>query len=169
MKQKISLIAAMGKNRVIGKDNRLPWHLPADWENFHCITHDKPFIMGKMSYLAPDKLLSDYKNLILSHSDDLELCHNCEVSHSLKEALAKLVNEEEIFILGGANVFSQAISIANYMYLTVIHHVFEGDAFFPEYDPDLWTFKKKSHHKSDKDNPFDYTFYELEKKINSIT
>ena len=135
--------------------------MPADWENFHRVTREKPFIMGKTSYLAPDKLLSDYRNLILAHRSDFDLCENCEVVKSLEEGLSLLQMEPEIFILGGAHVFSQAIFKANYMYLTLIHEMFEGDAFFPNYDEKEWKVIKSDFHRKDVENPYDYTFLEL--------
>ena len=119
--------------------------------------------MGKTSYLASDKLLSEYRNLILAHRSDLDLCENCAVVNSLEEALSLLQMEPEIFILGGAQVFSQAISIANYMYLTLIHGMFEGDAFFPKYDENEWQVIKSDFHEKDVENPYDYTFLELER------
>ena len=163
MKQKISLIAAMGENRVIGIENRLPWHMPADWENFHRITGGKPFIMGKNSYLAPDKLLSSKQNLILAHTPNFDLCQNCDMVNSIDQAIKKLKNEKEIFILGGASVFSQTLHFANYMYLTIIHAEFKGDVWFPEYDESDWEVIRSDFHHKDEANPYDYTFLELER------
>ncbi|MFC2125932.1 dihydrofolate reductase [Bacteroidota bacterium] len=168
MIQKISLISALAENLVIGINNRLPWKMPADWENFRKVTKDKSFIMGKKSYLAQDKLLSSNRNLILAHTPDFELCSNCIMVKSVAEALTTLKNEDEIFILGGASIFSQTIHLANYMYLTIIHSEFEGDAYFPEYDERHWQVKRSDFHYKDVTNPYDYTFLELERITKDI-
>jgi len=164
MEQKISLIAAMDEDRVIGIDSKLPWHLPADLENFHRITKGKSFIMGKKSYLSPDKLLSSKRNLILAHTPNFKLCPNCEMVTSIEDAMRTLKDEKEIFILGGAHVFSQTIHMADSMYLTIIHSRFEGDACFPEYNKKEWEVIKSNFHQKDEENPNDYTFLELRKK-----
>jgi len=161
--QKIALIAAMSENRVIGRDNKLPWHMPADWKNFKRITHGKPFIMGRNSYEAPDKLLSTKKSIILSHSEIPDLCEHCIRVDHLDKALQLLITESEIFILGGQSVFEQAILISDYIYLTIIHAEIFGDAYFPEIDFSQWEMVKDEYHKKDSENPYDYSFREFER------
>ncbi len=150
----------MSENRVIGKNNRLPWDLPADHEHFRNITAGKPFIMGRNSYEAPDRFISDKKTIILSTGKVDDLCANCLVENDLSKAIDRVSGEEEIFILGGQQVFEQSFPLANYIYLTIIHAYFEGDAFFPEFDHMQWKIQKKDFHHKDKDNPYDYTFLE---------
>jgi dihydrofolate reductase len=162
--KKIALIAAMAENRIIGKNNRLPWVMPADWDHFHRVTRDKPFIMGRNSYEAPDKLLSKRISVILTNEDQVNLCKTCCRAESLEEALEILKEEPEIFILGGQSVFEQSLPMANYMYLTIIHAVLEGDTVFPEFNENEWELLRDEFHKKDQDNPYDYSFRELIRK-----
>ncbi|MBS0001029.1 MAG: dihydrofolate reductase [Cyclobacteriaceae bacterium] len=158
--KKISLIAAMSENRVIGRHNQLPWNMPADWQNFRRITAGKPFVMGRNSYLAPDKLLSTSRSIILSHSEIPDLCENCIRAENWETALSLLQHEPEIFILGGQSIFEQAMSFANYIYLTVVHGIFPGDAWFPEIDKLEWKLIKDRFYHRDSRNPYDYSFQE---------
>lgn len=161
--QRISLIAAMSENRIIGNNNRLPWHMPADLKNFRRITEGKSFIMGKNSYEAPDRLLSTNHSVILSHTGVSDLCNNCIVVNSWESAFDRLKEEPEIFILGGQSVFEQAISFSNYIYLTIIHSEFTGDAYFPEIKLSQWKIIKDRFFHKDSENQFDYSFLEYER------
>jgi dihydrofolate reductase len=158
--KRISLIAAMSENRVIGHNNRLPWKMPADWQNFQEITAGKPFIMGKNSYLAPDKLLSTSLSIILSHSEIDDLCENCIIARDWESALSHVMDEPEVFILGGQQIFEQAMSFADYIYLTIVHTRIAGDAFFPEIKLSEWRLVRERYFKRDENNPYDYTFLE---------
>lgn len=162
--KKISLIAAMSENRVIGRNNRLPWKLPADWHNFRKITAGKPFIMGRNSYLAPDKLLSTSLNIVLSHSEVPGLCENCLKAGNWEKAFSLMGDEPEVFILGGQQVFEEAIQFADYMFLTLVHTTIDGDAYFPGFDESEWTLVSNRFNARDSDNPFDYSFLEYERK-----
>ncbi len=145
----VSLIAAMAKNRVIGKNNVLPWSLPDDHENFRKITAGKAFIMGKLSYLSEDKLLSSHRNIILSTQQNFDLCNTCERARSLQEALQITQAEPETFILGGGSVFEDAIAFADKMYLTLVDEAIEGDTFFPEVDWSEWKEVSSRFHPAD--------------------
>ena len=161
---KISLIAALSENRIIGRNNKLPWKMPADLEHFKAITNGHPFIMGRKSYLSKDKLLSTKKSIILTHHSTDHLFPACLSAENLGEALSMLSNEKEIFILGGGEVFRQSLSIANYMYLTLIHAQISGDTYFPEFDTSQWHIAKESHHYKDHNNPYDYSFLEYSRE-----
>ena len=150
----------MSENRAIGCNNELPWHMPADLEHFSQVTRGHPFIMGRLSYLSKDRLLSTTKSIILTHHTNDPLLPNCERAESFGEALSMLGDDEQIFILGGGEVFKQSISIASYMYLTIIHAYIEGDTFFPEFDISQWKIVKETRHQKDTRNPFDYSFLE---------
>ena len=154
------MIAALSENRVIGRNNELPWKMPADQEHFYRITSGCPFIMGRKSYLSKDRLLSSKRSIILTHHSNDHLYPNCERAESLGEALSMLADDKQIFILGGGEVFRQSLSIAGHMYLTVIHAHIEGDTYFPEFDTRRWKLVKESHHSKDHANPFDYSFIE---------
>lgn len=160
--QRISLIAALSKNHVIGTKNRLPWNLPDDWKNFKRVTAGKAFIMGRKSYQAEDPLYSEKLNIILSRKD-LDLSEGFVPAKSLEEALDLLKEEKEIFILGGGNVFEQTIAIANYMYLTIVHQTFAGDAYFPEVDWTKWKLVKSEKHDIDKEHDYPFSMNEYQR------
>jgi dihydrofolate reductase len=134
--------------------------MPADWKNFRKITEGKPFIMGRNSYLAPDKLLSTSRSIILSHSGIPDLCENCIRVEDWESAFALVKNEPEVFILGGQRIFEQAILFADYIYLTLIHARISGDAFFPEIDLSAWKLVRNRTFRRDEKNPYDYSFLE---------
>jgi dihydrofolate reductase len=152
------MIAAVSENSVIGRDNRLPWHMPADLEYFRRVTAGKPFIMGRTSYLSEDVLLSDRLSVILSHDSDVSLKKNCAAAGSIPEALSILKDYPEIFILGGASVYRQFLPVAGTIYLTLIHAELKGDAFFPALDSGDWILMESIFHSRDVANPYDYSF-----------
>lgn len=154
----------MSENRVIGRANKLPWKMPADHAHFKKITESYPFIMGRKSYLSEDQLLSDKLSVILSHHTTDHLHSKCIKAESLGEALSILADEPKIFILGGGEVFRQSLSIANYIYLTLIHTNIQGDTFFPEIDKNQWMVISEDYHESDKLNPYDYSFLEFARR-----
>jgi dihydrofolate reductase len=158
--KKISLIAALSENRVIGWNNALPWKMPADLEHFRKVTEGHPFIMGRKSYLSKDRLLSNNISIILSHHTTDPLCPKCIRAESLGEALSILSEAPEIFILGGGEVFRQSLSIANYMFFTLIHTNIDGDTYFPEFDTSIWKKVREIRHNKDINNPYDYSFLE---------
>ena len=148
----------MSENRVIGVQNRLPWHLPADLAHFRKVTKGKKFIMGRKSYEADDKLCSDAGNVIVTTQRKYVVGPNDLVAHSVQEAIEKLGGEAEVFVLGGAEIFRQSIDRADYLYITLIHNIFIGDAFFPEIDPEKWGIESDINCMADEENPYDYSF-----------
>ena len=145
----ISCIAALSINRVIGRDGALPWDLPDDLENFHRITRDKPFLMGRKSYAVDKPLLSSYRNVILTSRTDLDLCATCAVAHDLDAAWSLLAGEPEVFVLGGGDIFEQVLPRADRLYLTIVEAIVAGDAFFPAVDWTRWTLTRHSRHRPD--------------------
>ncbi len=131
---KISIIAAMDEHRGIGKDNKLPWHISADLQRFKTLTTGHTVIMGRKTFESVGRPLPDRKNIILTH----DLSYNslgCQISTSLKEAIgmAQAAGETEVFIIGGGEIFSQAIIFADQLYLTIVKGDFHADTFFPDY------------------------------------
>lgn len=158
----ISLIAAAAENNVIGKNNNLPWHLPADMKYFRETTMGHCVIMGRKNYDSiPEKFrpLQGRTNIIVTRQNNFS-APDCIVVHSLEEALgeAKKKNEPEAFIIGGGEIFKQALPLADKIYLTKIHHNIEGDVYFPVLNPDDWKEESAYHHKADDKNKFDYSF-----------
>jgi dihydrofolate reductase len=158
------MIVAMSKNRVIGKDNVMPWHLSDDLKNFKKITIGKTIIMGRRTYDSIGKALPGRKNVILSRSlKDKDIL----VFDNLENALVDVGNEEEIFIIGGQDIYSQTINKANKLYLTTINDEIEGDKFFPDFDNSNWDIVDTKYYKKNKDNTHDFKSEILIKKINT--
>ncbi len=161
----ISQIAAMARNRVIGRDNRLPWHMPDDLAWFFRVTRGHHIIMGRRNYEANGRALPGRTNIVITRKKTYE-APGCVVVHSIAEALdyARRQGEQEAFIVGGGEIYAATLSLADRIYLTLIDTDAEGDVFFPELDPAEWQVVSKEPHKADQRNPYDYTFYIFERK-----
>ena len=155
----ISLIAAMAEDRVIGLNNRMPWHLPADLRHFKALTLGKPVVMGKQTYLSLGKPLPERRNIVLTHDVDFK-APGCDIAHDWPEVLALCEDSEEIMIIGGEAVYRQTLPIATRMYLTEIAIKVEGDRFFPQWDEQEWLLLDKKSFVADDKNPYNYSFLE---------
>jgi dihydrofolate reductase len=127
----ISIIAAMAENRVIGRNNKMPWDLPSDRRRFHAITRGHPVILGRKTMESIGRPLQGRTNIVLTRSHNYA-APGCIIVHDLRSAFAACDKAEEAFICGGEEIFLETISLADRIYLTVIHRSFEGDAYFPE-------------------------------------
>ncbi|MCH8329557.1 MAG: type 3 dihydrofolate reductase [Nanoarchaeota archaeon] len=159
----ISLIAAMGKNNVIGNKGKLPWNLPADMKHFKELTSGKPVIMGRKTFESIGKPLPNRMNIIITHDQNYK-AEGCVVVHSTEEALKAAESTEEVMIIGGSQIYKEFLPKANKMYLTMIDNDFEGDTYFPEYKIEEWEETAYEEHERDKDNPYNYTFLVLTRK-----
>jgi dihydrofolate reductase len=161
----LSFIVAAGKNNVIGKDNQLPWHLPSDMKYFKNQTWGMTVIMGRKSLESLGKPLAGRKNIVITRNKDWHP-EGAQVAHSIDEAieLAKQTGAREIFIIGGAQVFKTSMPLVHRIYLTRIHHSFEGDAFFPELPSSEWTLVKSHYRAADEKNQYSHTFEVWERK-----
>ena len=157
----ISLVAAMGRNRVIGNKGKLPWHMPADLKYFRDKTKGKPVIMGRKTFDSMGKLLPNRTNIILTRDRHYK-ADGCIVADSADEALKSAGNAGEIMVIGGQKIFEQFMPIADRIYLTIIHADFEGDAYFPKYGKE-WKEASRERHNADEKNPYNYDFIVLEK------
>ena len=156
----ISLIVAMANNRVIGKDNQMPWHLPADLRHFKAVTLGKPIIMGRKTYESIGRPLPGRKNIVISRNADYRL-EGCETACSLEEALDLVNDVEEVMIIGGGFLYAQTLPQADRLYLTFIDLDVDGDTWFPEFEHlSLKEVKREKHHKDEK-NPYDYEFVDF--------
>ncbi|GIV33425.1 MAG: dihydrofolate reductase [Chitinophagales bacterium] len=155
----IALILAVSENQVIGKDNKLPWHLPADMKHFVQLTKGHVVIMGRKTFESLQKPLPDRINLVVTRQHDFH-APGTIICHSLEEALQKAAHYEskDIFIIGGSEIYRQSLPLADRIYLTRIHHQFEGDTFFPDPDPQQWQIVSRAFHLPDEKNPYPYTF-----------
>lgn len=160
----LSAITAVSQNNVIGLNNDLPWHLPADMKFFKKTTMEHAVVMGRKTYESFGKALPGRTNIVISRRQDYTL-PDAMVVHSLEEALdkAKTTEQYEIFILGGAQIFRQSISFIDRIYLTRIYHDFEGDAFFPNISPEKWKMTRDEQHQPDEKNKYKYAFQTWER------
>jgi dihydrofolate reductase len=156
---RLSMVVAMSQNRVIGKNNQLPWHLPADLKHFKHLTMGHPIIMGRKTYESIGKPLPGRDNIILTRDASFE-APGCIVVTSINEALesADLEDLKEIFIIGGTQIYQALLPRVERIYLTLVHHHFDGDAFFPELDKKIWLEKICVNHLADEANPYPYSF-----------
>ncbi len=127
----ISLIAAMARNRVIGKQNRIPWRIPSDQKLFRDITMGHWVLFGRVTYESIGRPLPGRKTMVLTTRPRYEAAGTCVV-HSLEEAIAEAVGEEELFIGGGGTVFRETVHLADRIYLSILERDYEGDTWFPE-------------------------------------
>ncbi|OGO94456.1 MAG: hypothetical protein A3F10_02955 [Coxiella sp. RIFCSPHIGHO2_12_FULL_42_15] len=157
---KISLIAAMAKRRVIGKNNQMPWHLPADLQHFKALTLHKPIVMGRNTYESIGRPLPKRRNILLSRQPGLQI-PEVEVYPSLDQVLFALRREPEVMVVGGQFLFERTIALARTMYLTFIDLDVEGDTFFPTWDEADWQVDLQEEHAPDSENPYAYRFCKL--------
>lgn len=158
----LSAIVAMDRNRVIGYQNQLPWHLSADLKHFKNITMGHPIIMGRNTYESIGKPLPGRQNIVITRRP-LQAPDEVCVVDSLEAALAKVQHEPEAFITGGQQIFQQSLPIIQKLYLTQIEHEFLGDTFFPPINSKEWQITKSEPHAADEKNPYDYTFLVFER------
>lgn len=158
----ISLIAAMGRNRVIGKDNALPWKLPADMKRFREVTTGHAIIMGRATFESIGKALPNRLNIVMTR-DMNYTAEGCRIVHSVEEALQAAEGNDEVMVIGGTSLFTQFLSLATRIYLTVIDHDFEGDALFPEFNVKEWRETEHHEYEPDEKNVYRYTFLTLER------
>ncbi|MCH8317907.1 MAG: dihydrofolate reductase [Bacteroidetes bacterium] len=165
----ISILAAVAQNNVIGKDNKLMWHLPADLKHFKEITMGHHIIMGRKTYQAIGKALPGRTSIIITRQKGF-LATDCLVVNSLEEAIkvAKMNNEDEAFIIGGGEIYKLAMNIADKIHLTEIRESFEGDTFFPVINKKKWEEIARKEFSADEKNKYNYAFVELVKKNSSI-
>lgn len=156
----VTLIAAMAKNRVIGKDNGLIWQMPADLKRFKKLTTGHHVIMGRKTYESMGKPLPHRVNIIVTRQENYQ-APGCMVVHSLKEALLKAEGDSKPFVIGGAEIYKMALPYAHCIELTLVHKEFEGDSYFPEFSESEWKLQNNVENPKDEVNPypFDYLTY----------
>jgi dihydrofolate reductase len=160
---RISAIVAMSQNRAIGKNNQLPWHLPADLKHFKQVTMGRPILMGRKTYESIGRPLPGRYNIVITRDANFQ-APGCLVTTSIDTALAAVAESDEIFIIGGALLYQQMMPRIHRLYLTVIQQEVEGDAFFPELDLNQWYEIERVDHSADEKNPHPYSFIVLDKK-----
>jgi len=159
---KISVIAAMSQNRIIGRDGALPWHLPTDLARFKSITTGHTVIMGRKTFESVGQPLPNRRTIVITRNNDYQ-CAGVLIAHSLDEALNHAAREDEIFILGGEAVYRIALPRADRLYLTIIHATIEGDTHFPPFDPDQWELVEDERHEPDDRHAYAFSFRRYER------
>lgn len=156
---KISMIAAMAHDRVIGKDNQMPWHLPADLAHFKRVTLGKPVLMGRKTFESIGRPLPGRRNLVISRNPDYQ-AEGIEVVGSVEAALALLAGSsvEELMVIGGGHLYAEMLPSADCLYLTQIDLAVEGDTRFPAFDDGQWQRVDCESHPADEKNPHPYSF-----------
>jgi dihydrofolate reductase len=165
-KPKLCLVSAMDKNRLIGKDNALPWHLPADLAFFKLSTMGKPIIMGRKTFNSIGKALPGRQNIVVTNNPDFSAT-GCDIASSIEAALELSTPAEEVMLIGGASLYRQTIDYADVIYLTLIDHAFSGDTWFPEINLDQWEMEIRQNFEADKTNIYPYSFIKLVREIRS--
>ena len=153
----------MDKNRVIGKDGTLPWHISSDLKNFKKITMGKPILMGRKTHESIARPLPGRENIILTKNQNY-FSEGCVVKNNLNEVFSYCEKVTELMVMGGATLYEQTLDKAEKLYVTEVRASIDGDTFFPEYDPDQWTEIAKDSFKADENNEYDYSFTVLERK-----
>ena len=162
----ISIIVATAENGVIGKDNQLLWRLSADLKQFRILTTGHSIIMGRKTFESIGKPLPNRTNIVISRQSNYDFPEGILKANSLEKAIEMAQNaagSEEIFIIGGGNVYKQALDITDKIYLTEVKANIEGDAFFPELNEKDWKEISRISHAKDEKNEYDFDFVELEK------
>ncbi len=160
----VSLIWAMDDNRVIGLDNKLPWRLPADLQYFKKTTLGKPIIMGRKTFESfGSRPLPGRKNIVITRDQRYAPDPDITVVSSIESALTATGDVDEVMIIGGQQIYSQTLSLADRLYITIVHSEFTGDAFFPEFNLAAWREIKREDCKADEKNPYNYSFILMER------
>jgi dihydrofolate reductase len=165
---RLSILVAMARNRVIGQNNALPWHLPADLKHFKSLTMEKTIVMGRKTYQSIGRPLPGRTNIIITHQTSYKV-PGAVVVNSVEDALQVCKKtgayDSESFIIGGEKLYRQTIKICQRMYITEIQRDFVGDTFFPEFNPDDWEETQRDKHFSDDGNRMEYHFVILDRKL----
>jgi dihydrofolate reductase len=164
----IALIWAMARNRVIGRDNSLPWHLPADMRHFRELTTGHPVLMGRKTYESLGRPLPGRTNIVVTSNRDYA-AQGCLVANSLDEALVLAVSltrpdDPQIFVIGGEKLYAQMLPYADRLYVTLVDAEIKGDAWFPDFDMTEWRETLTVAHQADAKNPYACVFKTLERK-----
>lgn len=167
-KMQLALIAAMARNRVIGQNNALIWHLPEDLKHFKNTTSGHHIIMGRKTYDSIGRPLPNRVNIVVSRNADLHI-PGVMVVNSLEAAIQKAAADAQPFVVGGAQLYEAALPYATDLYLTQIDHDFEGDAFFPEFPESEWQLVARTDHHKEGPDGFNYSFLHFQRIANQLS
>jgi len=160
---KISLIVAVNRNGVIGKDGKMPWHLPADLKYFKSVTMGKPIVMGRKTFESLGRPLPGRENIVLTRDKNFT-AEGCTIIHSLEEMRQHTADVDEVMIIGGAQLYEQMLPHADHIYMTRVDCLDEGDTWFPAFNPAEWETGFIEAHEADEKNPCAYTFIRYDRQ-----
>ncbi len=152
---KISIIVAVAQNGVIGDQNSLIWHISEDLRHFKSVTQGHSVVMGRKTYESLGRPLPNRENIVITRQD-IEI-EGCKVAHSLREAIEVSSECEELFIIGGAQIYAEALTLADKFYLTRVHHDYNGDTIFPEWSEDDWQLVDSKHYEHGEKYEYPFT------------
>lgn len=159
-----SILVAMDENRIIGKNNTLPWHLSNDLKNVKALTTSNIIVLGRKNFESIGKPLPNRLNVVLTRDLNVSI-PGCVVMHSVDEVVTAFQHDtREVFIFGGAEIYKQFFPFVSKMYITFIHHSFEGDTYFPPYNSEDWDLISKEEGIMDEKNKYPHTFCVLQRK-----
>lgn len=153
----IIAIAAIGMNNELGKDNQLIWHLPNDFKRFKTLTTGHYIIMGRKTFESFPKPLPNRTHVIITRQKNFT-AENCIVVDSLKKAIAICPKDEDVYVIGGGEIYNQSIDFADKLEITKVFHSFEADTFFPEIDTAKWELVSEEFHAKDENHAYDFCF-----------
>lgn len=165
----LSIIVAQSENRIIGRENKLPWYLPEDLKYFKRITQGKPIVMGRKTYESIGRPLPGRTNIVISRNVDYQspgvhVVSSLDQALELAEQQALIDGSEEMLVIGGAEIYKQAIQQADRLYVTQVHATIDGDAVFPEIDNSVWKEVLREDFFAEGPNPYDYSFVVFQRK-----
>jgi len=158
-----SLVVAMARNRVIGRDKTMPWRLPAELAHFKRVTMGHPVIMGRMTYESIGRPLPGRMNIVVSRNRGF-VAPGCTVVDSLEKAYAAAADADEVSIIGGTSLFEAALPTADCIYLTVVEADIEGDTWFPDFDRSQWREREIGRYPADERHAYPFTILQLERR-----
>jgi len=158
----LSIVVAMAENRVIGKNNQLPWHLPADLRHFKTLTMGKPILMGRKTHESIGRALPGRQNIVVTRQRGYQ-AEGCTVAQSVDAALAACANADEVMLIGGAQLYRELLPRSTRIYLTLVHAIIPGDTLFPEIDPAVWYETARADHPADEKNAHAFSFVTLQR------
>jgi dihydrofolate reductase len=161
----LKILVAFDENRVIGKNNTLIWHLPADLKRFKALTTGHVIIMGRKTFESIGKPLPNRTTIVISRQADLQI-EGVIIAHSVEEAIlkAKSITREDIFIVGGAEIYALSLALADQILVTQLHDIFEGDAYFPEIPTETFEVTEKERGITDEKNAYQYSYITYTRK-----
>ena len=161
----LKILVAFDENRVIGKNNALIWHLPADLKRFKALTTGHVIIMGRKTFESIGRPLPNRTTIVISRQQDLNI-EGVILAHSVEEAIlkAKSISRDDIFIVGGAEIYQLSLPLADQILVTQLHDIFEGDAFFPEISPAIWEVTEQERGVTDEQNAYQFSYITYARK-----